>query len=164
MTWNDVLADAQLRDLPYKIELNELGQIVMSPASNLHGYLQVQLATRLMQQEAEEGIVAIESSIETKKGVKVADVVWASLAFMSVHASQTPFENAPELCIEVKSPSNPMREMRSKIALYLQQGAREVWICNLAGEIRFFNAGGEQTQSEMFPNFPNLIPVFPFIR
>jgi hypothetical protein len=34
MEWIEVLADPVLRDLPYKIELNEYGKIVMSPASN----------------------------------------------------------------------------------------------------------------------------------
>ena len=31
MQWQDVLADKSLQDLPYKIELNEKGNIEMSP-------------------------------------------------------------------------------------------------------------------------------------
>jgi len=34
MQWQDVINDKSLQDLPYKIELNEHGNIVMSPASN----------------------------------------------------------------------------------------------------------------------------------
>jgi hypothetical protein len=39
MQWADVLADRSLRDLPYKIELDRNGNIIMSPASNRHGRL-----------------------------------------------------------------------------------------------------------------------------
>ena len=34
MTWQDVLDHPSLQDLPFKIELNAWGQIVMSPPSN----------------------------------------------------------------------------------------------------------------------------------
>ena len=44
MQWQDVLADKSLRDLPYKIELNEYGHIEMSPTSYTHSYLQGTLA------------------------------------------------------------------------------------------------------------------------
>ena len=40
MQWSDVLEDRSLDNLPYKIEINEWGQIVMSPASNRRGYFQ----------------------------------------------------------------------------------------------------------------------------
>ena len=44
MQWLDVINDASLANLPYKIELNEYGQIVMSSASNKHGFLQAEIA------------------------------------------------------------------------------------------------------------------------
>ena len=37
MNWQEVCEDRSLQDLPFKIELNEYGQIVMSPASNEQG-------------------------------------------------------------------------------------------------------------------------------
>jgi len=40
MNWQEVCDEPTLRDLLYKIELNEWGQIVMSPATNRHGILQ----------------------------------------------------------------------------------------------------------------------------
>ena len=40
MTWDEVLADRCLQDLPYKIELNRWGNIEMSPARNRHGRFQ----------------------------------------------------------------------------------------------------------------------------
>ena len=40
MDWAGVLNNPFLRDLPFKIELNKWGKILMSPASNHHGMLQ----------------------------------------------------------------------------------------------------------------------------
>ena len=73
MEWAEVLADPILQDLPYKIELNEYGKIVMSPASNRHSLLQGDLI-RLLGGKLPVWIFP-ECPIQTTKGVKVADVV-----------------------------------------------------------------------------------------
>ena len=80
MKWSEVIEDKTLQDLPYKIELNEWGNIVMTPASNRHGFIQARIATELNQQ-GDSGEAFVESSIETSKGVKVADVIWGSSRF-----------------------------------------------------------------------------------
>ena len=36
MNWQEVCANPALQNLPYKMELNQQGQIIMSPASVLH--------------------------------------------------------------------------------------------------------------------------------
>ena len=48
--WYEVLGDASLRNLPYKIELNAWGKVEMSPASVNHGRLQLALGAELRQQ------------------------------------------------------------------------------------------------------------------
>jgi hypothetical protein len=96
MTWQDVLFDKNLQNLPYKIELNARGKIEMSPASNRHGWLQAKIIGLLLQHTG--GMVLSECSINTSAGVKVADVVWLSQAFWQVHVFETPFSAAPELC------------------------------------------------------------------
>jgi Uma2 family endonuclease len=147
MQWSDVLADKSLSDLTYKIELNEYGNIIMSPATNLHGYYQSELAF-LLRSLLPKGKVITECSVQTLKGVKVADVVWCSFEFLQRHSLQeTPFQNAPELCIEIVSPSNSRKEMLEKIELYLQQGAIEVWLITINGTIEFFNTTGKNEQS-----------------
>ncbi|MCI5150128.1 MAG: Uma2 family endonuclease, partial [Candidatus Electrothrix sp. MAN1_4] len=40
MDWASVIANPYLQNLPFKIELNKWGKILMSPASNHHGILQ----------------------------------------------------------------------------------------------------------------------------
>lgn len=38
--WQEIVADPTLRDLPYKVETNTNGQIVLSPHTNRHSALQ----------------------------------------------------------------------------------------------------------------------------
>lgn len=77
MTWEEVCAHPSLPDLPFMLELNEYGQIVMSPASDQHSLYQAR-PTRLLMQYLEGGETLTECAVETSKGTKVADVVWAS--------------------------------------------------------------------------------------
>jgi hypothetical protein len=37
--WRELIDNPFFRDIPYKVELNKYGQILMSPASNRHGIL-----------------------------------------------------------------------------------------------------------------------------
>jgi len=82
MLWPDVLADESLKNLPYKIELNEKGHIEMAPASNRHGFLQSELVW-LLRSQLSNGRVVTEYSIDTPKGVKVADVAWCGDEFIA---------------------------------------------------------------------------------
>ncbi|MDP2433362.1 MAG: Uma2 family endonuclease [Pseudomonadota bacterium] len=146
MQWAEVLSDKSLRDLPYKIELDKWGNLVMSPASNRHGRLQSVLAALL--EKLPQGRTLIECSVATPEGVKVADVAWFSDAFFDRFGYETPYPRAPEICVEVRSPSNSEEELHFKTRLYLGAGAREVWIVLETGEARFFGAEGERAQSE----------------
>lgn len=160
MQWSDVLADPSLKNLPYKIELDELGRIVMTPASVLHGKIQARLS-HLIFMLFNEGEVVTECPVATHAGVKVADVAWMSSDFSRRHGVTTPLPQAPELCIEVWSPSNSQREIQGKIHLYLGYGAREVWTVSDNGEITLFGPEGERTES-CFPGVGR--PVLPGTR
>ena len=156
MTWAEVCANPILQNLPFKIELNEWGQIVMSPASNRHGEYQAELGIRLRTQSATGKIIS-ECSVQTSHGVRVADVAWASPEFVQTYGSVTPYEHAPELCVEIVSPSNTKREMDGKCALYFKVGAKEVWLCSEEGEVSFFTSEGQLAASKLFPRFPTRI-------
>lgn len=145
MQWAEVIADETLRDLPYKIELDRWGNILMSPASNRHGRVQIVIAALLERLEGGESLAVC--SIATPEGVKVADVAWGSSAFMARHGYETPYSEAPEICVEVRSPSNSEEEMRIKTRLYLDAGAKEVWIEREDGIVRYFDDKGEQPAS-----------------
>nr|VFJ88707.1 MAG: Putative restriction endonuclease [Candidatus Kentron sp. H]VFJ90823.1 MAG: Putative restriction endonuclease [Candidatus Kentron sp. H]VFJ96933.1 MAG: Putative restriction endonuclease [Candidatus Kentron sp. H] len=144
MQWRQVLADPCLRNLPYKIELNGRGNIEMSPASNRHGFTQTEIAF-LLRRHLPHGKTITECAIQTADGVKVADVAWGSEAFFQRRTlEEDPFQQAPEICVEIVSPGNSAGEMKRKVKLYLQQGAREVWLVDLEGNCRFFTDSGEQ--------------------
>ncbi|MCI5167280.1 MAG: Uma2 family endonuclease [Candidatus Electrothrix sp. GM3_4] len=153
MEWNQVLEHPSLQNIPFKVELNEWGKIVMTPASNLHGNLQVKIAMKLMQ-VLKEGEVSAEVSIQTSKNVKVADVAWASAEFISQHGFETPYSMAPEICVEVISPGNTKGEMAEKRELYLAKGAKEVWFCDESGEMEFFTYEGRIAVSKICSYFP----------
>jgi len=150
MNWREVCADPLLRDLPYKIELNEWGSVVMSPASSRHAMLQglIQDALRMIRKE---GMVFPECPIQTAKGVKVPDVVWASEEFLAMHSGESPFPRAPELCVEVISPANSSQAMEEKRELYFAQGAEEVWLCDEQGRLTFHDISGRLSASRLFP-------------
>ncbi len=158
MTWQEVLLDPSLQNLPYKIELNQKGKIEMSPASNRHGWLQAKIIALLSRLQA-QGTVLSECSIQTTAGVKVADVVWFSQEFWNTHVFETPFTSAPEICIEIISPSNTKKEIREKIELYTNQGALEVWTCDLQGTIVFYNAKNTLEKSNLIADFPKQLEL-----
>ena len=144
--WADICNDPLLRDLPYKIELNAWGKIEMSPASNRHGRLQGLIGAELHRQ-LPSGIMITEASILTDIGVRVPDVIWGSPAFVASCGETTPYPRAPEICVEVVSPSNSSSEIAEKTRAYLAAGAVEVWIAAEDGSIRFFDQNGERATS-----------------
>jgi len=154
--WDELCRDPSLNDLPYKIELNAWGKIEMSPASNRHGRLQGELAFQLRRQLS-SGSVISECSIFTTMGIRVADIAWASGTFMNDFGEITPYMRAPEICVEIVSPSNPKWEIEEKTRAYLEAGAQEVWIVAPEGTIRYFTAEGEQPST----GFPVAISLPP---
>jgi Uma2 family endonuclease len=156
MTWQEVLERKELQDLPFKIELNEKGKVEMSPATNKHGLLQMLIGS-LLSSFLESGVCISECSVLTESGVKVADVAWLSKDFLKQYSDVTPFPTSPEICVEIISPSNSTKEILEKIGLYIAAGAREVWTCNLEGEMRFYDAEGAVLQSSRVPEFPKVV-------
>lgn len=150
MEWAEVIGNPLLKDLPFKIELNKFGQILMSPASNQHGRIQMRVGNQLAN-NSPEGEVIAECSIQTSEGVRVADVVWASNEFIQTYAYKTPYPKAPEICIEIVLPSNSKAEIAQKVELYLAKGALEVWVIYDSGEVNTFTHAGEIAKSALCP-------------
>jgi Uma2 family endonuclease len=154
--WEEVCRDPSLQDLPYKIELNAWGKVEMSPASNRHSRLQGIIALALGTQLKDGGVLP-ECSILTSIGIRVPDVAWASSSFLAAYGEITPFMRAPEICVEVISPSNVEAEIEEKKRAYLAAGAEEVWLVSEEGSIRYFGASGEKAKSD-FPVVVTLPP------
>lgn len=148
MDWASVINNPLLKDLPFKIELDKWGKILMSPASNSHGSLQFETGAKIRDAKQGKGKVITECSIHTSQGVKVADVAWASDSFIARFGFETPYKRAPEICVEVVSPSNSQGEIDEKIELYLSKGAHEVWIVSEDGGTRYYTYEGEIEESD----------------
>lgn len=117
--------DPCLVNVPGKIELDVWGRLLMTPPSVYHGRVQGNLTHKL--KALLGGHVITEAPIATPAGLFLPDVVWASPNFMSAHP-ESPLMLAPEICIEVVSPSNSVKELSEKRDAYLAAGAEEVWI------------------------------------
>ncbi|MDZ8055132.1 MAG: Uma2 family endonuclease [Aulosira sp. ZfuVER01] len=156
MRWEEVCDNKSLQDLPFKIELNKWGQIVMSPVKIKHSFYQGRIQ-RLLESLLDTGEVMPECAINTSDGVKVADVVWCSEERFAQIEDEVSASIAPEICVEVKSSGNSLEEMEFKQKLYLEAQAIEVWLCNEQGEMRFYNEQGELAQSLLVPKFPKQI-------
>jgi Uma2 family endonuclease len=156
--WHRVLNDPQLRDLPYKVETNEHGQIVLSPHKPRHGVRRAQIVRLLDRHLSSPGEAGVEFAVTTRKGVKVPDVVWISaerLAEIPDDAEASPV--MPELVVEVVSEGNTEAEIAEKRALYLDGGAQEVWTCAPDGTVTYSDVDGSRKASALVPSFPDTI-------
>ncbi len=149
--WRELIENPLFRDMPYKIELNKFGQILMSPASNRHGIVQFNTGNKILEKTG-GGKIVIECSILTSEGVRVADIAWLTAEFYAEFGEQTPYPKAPEICVEIKSPGNSRAEMEEKIRLYLEKGAQEVWIVDESAKLNFYTHTGKMKTSKIAPN------------
>lgn len=160
--WTELLADKTLANIEGRIETDRHGHILMSPPAGFpHGSRQSEIAY-FLRTLLPEGRTATECPISTADGVKAADVAWISQERLArIGAKVVCLSEAPEICVEVLSPDNTRREMAEKKALYFAAGAKEVWICDLAGALTFYrgpDSAGE-SRSLLCPSFPDRIPT-----
>jgi Uma2 family endonuclease len=158
MNWQEVCEHPSLQDLPFKIELNEHGAIVMSPVKLDHSVFQAEILY-LLKQLLTSGKAAVECAIQTEMGTKVADVAWLSEQRFRQNKHKTECVIAPEICVEVVSSSNTTSEMQAKRQLYFENGAEEVWTCGENGRMAFYAADGELARSRRVPDFPTQIEI-----
>lgn len=159
MTWEELCEHKSLRNLPFKIQTNRYGQVVMSPAKNNHGFMRGKLVT-LLAQLLPSGEVSTELAIEAADGVKVADVAWVSVELYRRLKPMVNCDVAPEICAGIVSASNSVREMAEKREFYLDAGAMEVWLADPdGGWVEFHAAGGRIERSVLCPEFPPVVPL-----
>lgn len=156
MKWQEVCDNPALQNLPYKMELNQQGQIIMSPASVMHVIFQGKIMT-LLNRYQQDCLVVPEFPVETRDGIKVVDVGLLTNPQLARLQNNISAAFAPILCIEVLSPSNTLAEMKHKKELYFEKGAEEFWICDQTGQMSFHGKSGELASSLLFPQFPKNI-------
>jgi Uma2 family endonuclease len=141
--WNELAADPESPD---RYELNELGELILSPKpTNDHQRIAFAVARSLEAQLGPEA--ATEISVYTDRGIRVPDVVWMPAARWREVKGQSPFPFVPDICAEVLSPGNSRAQITMKTGAYLRGGAREVIVVGLKGEIQYFGAEGRREAS-----------------
>ncbi|MEM6776718.1 MAG: Uma2 family endonuclease [Planctomycetota bacterium] len=157
--WSEVVADSRWYNCRERIETNALGQIIMTPPpaewhSDRQGQLVYQLQHRL------GGRAKPECPVVTSDGVKAVDVGWYSEARHPIVSGQLACEVAPDICVEVLSPSNTDSEIQNKFRLYFEAGAVECWICDLEGGMIYYANDDVERAAEsstLCPQFPKVI-------
>jgi Uma2 family endonuclease len=151
--WQGLCADPELARWPGRIETDRFGRIIMSPPPALpHSFHQskiFQLLARLLP----NGQALTECPLATMDGIKGIDVAWLSESRTELAEGKLVLESAPEICVEVLSPSNSAAEMVEKRALYFEAGAQEVWFCGLDGKMEFYTPV-LTAASTLCPQFP----------
>ncbi len=155
--WTAILEDRTLAQLPYRIETDRHGHILMSPPPSTSQSKKQFRIGLLLESFLPDGQILTECPISTSDGVRAADVAWLAPGREQETEVDTPLLHAPEICVEVLSKSNSVREMKEKASLYFDAGAREVWVCDLVGSMKFYLAGKRKSDkaSQLVPNFPD---------
>jgi Uma2 family endonuclease len=141
--WNELAADAESPDY---FELNEFGELIMSPKPTT-GHQRVASAVGRTLESQLGGEAVTEVSVLTDRGVRVPDVVWMTSMRWRECKGQTPLQVVPDVCVEVLSPSNTREEITMKVGAYLRGGAREVIVVGLKGEVELFGPDGKRESS-----------------
>jgi Uma2 family endonuclease len=123
--------------------MDQFGEVFLSPLpTNRHQRLAYRIGRQIEEQLGGEAITSL--AVLTRIGVRVPDVCWTR------HAERylgDPAPTAPEICVEVASPSNTEKWLLEKAAAYLAAGASEAIIVELDGRVRFFGPDGERSAS-----------------
>jgi Putative restriction endonuclease len=121
--WAQILDDPNLAKLPDRIETDRHGHMLMSaPPGFRHSECQGQIIALLIQ-FAPQGQMLPECPISTADGVKAIDVGWLDASRDEIGQDIPLLTGAPEICIELLSPSNLAAEIAEKRLLYFDAGA-----------------------------------------
>lgn len=114
------------------------GEVIEMPAPGLkHGEVQVNVGfvIKLFLKSNRIGRVFTESGVATEHDedegdtVRGPDVSYYSKERLPLDLDVVKYHDlAPDLCVEIRSPSNTKRELRDKIKEYFDAGVRMVWL------------------------------------
>jgi Uma2 family endonuclease len=153
--WQQILSDPRFSDCHQRIETDADCSIIMSPRPESEhdeaAFLIRQALAYLL-----PGKSFGELEVLTDQGIKIPDVLWLNPNRSAGHI-QKPITPAPDICVEISSPTNEMEELAEKRSAYLQAGASEVWICLEDNHIEFFGPRGPIAKSQICPQCPNSI-------
>jgi Uma2 family endonuclease len=154
----EIWTDEELEALPkdgHKYELLD-GELMMSPVHLNHGLVCVRLSSALFHFVEARGLgQVLDSSI----GCRLADDLLLSpdVAFVSKErlnkigsAPEKFLAGAPDLVVEVFSPSDRMKQVNRKLDHYFEHGARLAWLVHLRKQqIQIYTADSIETLTDL---------------
>jgi energy-coupling factor transporter ATP-binding protein EcfA2 len=110
----------------------------------------------LLARSLPDGHVLVDVPIETKDGIRKADVAWISNARRSTLCREPAYSGAPEICVHIQGGDRSENEINLTTQLLFRAGAVENWILGPIGEIhvRRFNVSDP---SRMIAELPGKI-------
>jgi len=149
------------KDVRYELVEGEL--ITMSPGMLPHNLIRDNLLVVLRAYIANRklGTVVSEQPFQvSKRTVRVPDVAFVQAG--RELASDRPIEGAPDLAVEVVSPSNTPREIEQRISDYFAAGCKRVWVFHLEHQEVYFHglAGVSRRRGDELLEDAELLPGF----
>ncbi len=152
----------------YRHELVRGWLVREPPPVELHGSLQLRLGHHLLDfvERNRLGLVVTESGYvlsEQQQTVRGPDVAFVAAARLEGGPLEHFRRGAPDLAVEILSPSNRRREVAEKVTEYLAAGARAVWVVDprkrsvavhrTGVDTRIYRAGETLDGGEVLPGF-----------
>jgi Uma2 family endonuclease len=153
--WQEILDDPRFNDPRQRIETDALGNVIMSPRPTGHHDQTCDWIRQVLKALPGNGAFG-EHEVLTDKGVKITDVLWINPDHPWDKHSTKPLIPAPDICVEVRSPTNTIDSLVEKRDAYLRAGAKEVWISD-SDRLYFFDSTGQIPASKLCPWCPDNI-------
>lgn len=124
---------ADLENIPekdgFRYELRNGEIIQVPPPKPRHWSIQQRLVDLLRRAAGSAGIVGAEFGFAIpQSNYRIVDVAFIAARRWDAADKDHDFPGAPDLAVEILSPSNSATEMRDKRKLCLENGSREFWI------------------------------------
>ncbi len=140
--------DPRFLDFSGKIEINELGDLQLNAASRMHVVVQKRLAAFLERALGGEAMteMPVQIRLPNDGGVRlrVPDISWSpDSGFFDGPPELKVLDHPAPLCVEVKSDSNTLKDLREKRDELLSAGTKEVWfVFPEQRRVEFYDATG----------------------
>jgi Uma2 family endonuclease len=139
----------------------------VAPPGFDHGDVAGEIYSQLKRFARQQGLgrVSVEGGLRLQRNpdtVRAPDVSFVESARLEGISTRGFIEGAPTLAVEVVSPGDTWSEVESKTRLYLEAGAKEVWIVEIesrtvevrrSGEASHIYLQSETLQSAVLPGF-----------
>jgi Uma2 family endonuclease len=162
---------AKLPDDDLLHELDEGELLTMAPASDEHGGVEIEIARVLANFVKQHSLGRVYGSdtgfVLGPDTVRSPDAAFVRKARLSPTYHRTFFPGAPDLAVEVFSPSDSVPQLMRKVRQYLKAGSHTVWIVypetkqvhvfEAAGPDRILHPGDVLEAPTLLPGFS--VPV-----